>query len=85
MKTNRYWLAVVVAAFMVVITPTAQAANPGYRINADVKDYEEAWGLQLDRITAGPFRGNGMVRVELIASTAVGNLFWPGQTPVLPL
>ena len=55
----------------------------------DLKDYEEAWGLKPTHFGKdfwGPhFHENGQVRVHLIASNAVGNLFWPGERPELTL
>jgi hypothetical protein len=55
----------------------------------DVKDYEEVWGLKPTHFGKdfwGPhFHENGQVRVQLIASSAVANLFWPGEQPELTL
>jgi hypothetical protein len=34
---------------------------------------KDAWGLH--------FNENGKVRVQLIASSAIGNIFWPGEKP----
>ena len=73
--------------------PAALAANSGWIGSwwdpIDVKDYQEAWGLKPDRFGKdfwGPhFNENGNIRVQLIASNAVGNLFWPGEGPELTL
>jgi hypothetical protein len=78
---------------LAALCAAASAGNSGWIGSwwdpIDVKDYQESWGLNpahYGKDFWGPhFNDNGKVRVHLITSNAIGNLFWPADKPELTL